>query len=259
MENKDSVEFQSRKFKISLSGVAVPDAAQLNGGHFTWNIPPPSDLAFSDKYRSCLILLRSVDIMNIAGVRVHTAAGQITGQGFNPVWISSGVVVPVVQDPSAGIIVETDLPCKQHATAQFATAPLVVGGSTGQTGSGRYSKTIPNACNFLSNLGASAADQNLTLEGAQEFRIAGVNAIAAAHQGVLIQRRPIWSWRTDADILDEGLLGATPFGRDLTVTLKDAITNNEIWLKSAGIVGGAANIQHQQTAICCEFEFLMMP
>ena len=67
MENKDSTEFQSRKFKISLSGVAVPDggATMRRGGTFSWNIPPPSDFAFSDKYRSCLILLRSINIMSI--------------------------------------------------------------------------------------------------------------------------------------------------------------------------------------------------
>jgi len=258
MENKDSVSYQSRKFKLSLSGVAVPDGAQQNGGTFTWNIPPPSDIAFSDKYRSCLILLRSVNIMNISGARVATGVGQMTGEGLNPVWISDGGAPIVAEDPSSGIMIETDLPCKQHTASQFATPPLVAAATTAVSGSGRYTKTIPNACNLMSNFGEAAVEQLLVIEGAQEFRIAGVNAVAAAHQGVLIQRRPIWSWKTDADILEEGLLGATPFGRNITITLKDAITNNQIWLKSCGVAGGGANIQHQQTAISCELEFLMM-
>ena len=255
--NKDSVDFQSRKFKITLTGTAQPTAAAMthDGGTFRFRIPPPSDIAFSDKYRSALILLRSVSIMNCRGARVATAAGQITGEGLNPVWITSGVAPPVGVDPTAGIVIETDLPCKQHSTAQLDVPAATVG----VAGSGRYSKTIPNAATFMSTFGVVAAEQNLTVEGGQEFRIAGVNAVAAAHQGVLVQRRPVWYWKTEADILDEGLLGATPFGRDLTITLKDARTNTPMWLKSSGVTGGAANIQHQQTSIVAEFEFLMMP
>ena len=256
--NKDSVDFQSRKFKITLTGTAQPTAAAMthDGGTFRFRIPPPSDIAFSDKYRSALILLRSVSIMNCRGARVATAAGQITGEGLNPVWITSGVAPPVGVDPTAGIVIETDLPCKQHSTAQLD----VPAASVGTNGSGRYSKTIPNTVTLNSIQGRIAADQNLDMEGIQELRIGGNPAPhAALHASVIIQRRPVWYWKTEADILDEGLLGATPFGRDLTITLKDARTNTPMWLKSSGVTGGAANIQHQQTSIVAEFEFLMMP
>ena len=256
MENKDSSSYQSRKFKLSLTGTAQPvGAAMLNGGTFKFRIPPPSDIAFSDKYRSCLILLRSISIMNVRGARVLTGVGQITGEGLNPGWITDGAAPGPANynptDPTAGVVIETDLPCKQHATAQLDEQAQ----TTGTAGSGRYTKTIPNFVNKNSAFGQVAADQNLDIDGAQEIRIGGG---AAAHGSVLVQRRPVWYWRTDADILDEGLLGATPFGRDLTITLKDARTNTECWLKSCGVAGGIANIQHQRTSIIAEFEFLMM-
>ena len=265
MDSKDSVKYQSRKFKLSLSGVTRPDpATMLGGGTFTWSIPPPSDIAFSDKYRSCLILLRSVNLMNIAGPFNNVVAtGQITGGGMNPVWVSNGTAAAAnltIEDPCAGIMIETNLPCKQHNGAQFATAPIVAAPTTGVSGSGRYCKTIPNACGLQSNFGETgAAYQAMEIEGTPEIRFGGVNAIVAGQEAVVIQRRPIWSYETDADILEEGLLGATPFGRNLTITLKDAITNNQIWLKSGAVDGGAGLNDHQQTAISCEFEFLMMP
>ena len=255
--NKDSVDFQSRKFKVTLTGTAQPVAAMTSGGGtFRFRIPPPSDIAFSDKYRSALILLRSVSIMNVAGARAVTGVGQLTGEGINPIWITSGVAPPVGTDPTAGIVIDTDLPCKQHSTAQLDEPAATVG----TNGSGRYSKTIPNSVTMNSIQGRIAADQNLDMEGIQELRIGGNPAPhAATHASVLIQRRPVWYWKTEADILDEGLLGATPFGRDITITLKDARTNQECWLKSSGVTGGIANIQHQQTSIIAEFEFLMMP
>jgi hypothetical protein len=255
--NKDSVDYQSRKFKVTLTGTSQPIAAMTSGGGtFSFRIPPPSDIAFSDKYRSCLILLRSVSIMNVAGGRAVTGVGQLTGEGINPIWITSGVAVPVGVDPTAGIVIDTDLPCKQHSTAQLDE----VAGTVGVAGSGRYSKTIPNEVSGNSIQARIGADQNLDMEGIQEFRIGGNPAPhAVTYAGVLIQRRPVWYWKTEADILDEGLLGATPFGRDLTITLKDARTNTECWLKSCAVGGGAANIQHQQTSIIAEFEFLMMP
>ena len=276
MENKDSVSYQSRKFKLSLSGVAVPDGAQQNGGTFTWNIPPPSDIAFSDKYRSCLIMLRKIDItMYPCASEILAGTGQYVGRGIDAMWVNN--INPAAAgnfiNPSAGIIVATDLPCKQNSMAQtnVAIAAPVIGAdaSGGRLGNGRYCKTICDANVKLGNIGksnnagvaggmaATGTYQIINVDGTQEIRTnCGGAGVVAPHTGVTISRKPVWSWETSADILDEGLLGATPYGRRLNIQLRDAITGNPIWLYSKGkALNVAAN---QQTCMNAEFEFLMM-
>tara|TARA_Y100001937_G_scaffold128649_3_gene206488 strand:+ start:147 stop:959 length:813 start_codon:yes stop_codon:yes gene_type:complete len=270
MENKDSVQYQSRKFKLNLSGV------QEASGTFTFDVPPPSDIAFSDKYRSCLIMLRSIEItMYPAQALLDAGTGQIFGRGLDALWVND--VNPVAAtnflNPSSGIIVETDLPCKQNAMAQtnVAIAGLAAANAAGGAlGNGRYCKTISDAVvkngniGKVNNTGAGAGlapagtYQVINIDGTQEIRTnCGGAGVIAPHTGVTISRKPVWTYETTANILDEGLLGATPFGRPLTLTLRDAVTGDKIWLYSKGTpLNVAAN---QRTSINAEFEFLMMP
>ena len=267
MENKDSVKYQSRKFKLSLCG-------HTNGnGTFDFDIPPPTDIAFSDKYRSCLILLRSLSITANAGPVTNGPAGiadELFGRGLNATWVASsppaGHAAANFRQPDSGILVLTDLPCKQHATAQVnaAIAAPVIAASSKNIGNGRYFKVIPNAVERYSGVigklngaGGLAVFQGLNLDGAAEIRFGG--AVAGAGGVVIEQRKPVWSYETDADILDEGLLGATPFGRKLQIRLMDPLTNDEIWLFTPKDPAVASVNGDEQTCISAEFEFLMMP
>ena len=269
MENKDSVKYQSRKFKLSLCG-------HTNGnGTFDFDIPPPSDIAFSDKYRSCLILLRSLSITANAGPVTNGPAGiadELFGRGLNATWVASsppaGHAAANFRQPDSGILVLTDLPCKQHATAQVnaAIAAPVIAASSKNIGNGRYFKVIPNAVERYTGVigrldgagfAAGPGYQAMNCDGTQEIRFGG--AIAGAGGAVLEQRKPVWSYETDADILDEGLLGATPFGRKLQIRLIDPLTNDEIWLFTPKDNGVAAAAGDEQTCLTAEFEFFMMP
>ena len=271
MENKDSVNYQSRKFKLNLSGMVAAS------GTFVFDIPPPSDIAFSDKYRSCLIMLRSIDItMYPSQALLDAGTGQIFGRGLDALWVNN--VNPIANNnfvnPSAGIIVETDLPCKQNSMAQtnvqVVGAPVIAANASGGAlGNGRYCKTICDASTNVGNIGkvnntgagaglaAAGTYQVINIDGTQEIRTnCGGAGVVAPHTGVTISRKPVWSYETSANILDEGLLGATPYGRKLQIRLRDAITGNQIWLYSKGTpLNVAAN---QQTCINAEFEFLMM-
>ena len=268
MENKDSIKYQSRKFKLSLCGHSD------GNGTFDFDIPPPSDIAFSDKYRSCLILLRSISITANAGPVTTLALapnGQPFGRGLNATWVAEAPGAPQVaasfRQPDSGILVLTDLPCKQHASAQVndAIAAPVIAAASKNIGNGRYFKVIPNAVERYTGVigrldgagfAAGPGYQAMNCDGTQEIRFGG--AIAGAGGAVLEQRKPVWSYETDADILDEGLLGATPFGRKLQIRLIDPLTNDEIWLFTPKDNGVAAAAGDEQTCLTAEFEFLMM-
>lgn len=274
MENKDSTAYQSRKFKLNLSGMVA------GSGTFEFDVPPPSDIAFSDKYRSALIMLRSIDItMYPSQCVLDAGTGQLYGRGMDALWVNDINALADAQfvSPSAGIIVETDLPCKQNAMAQtnvaVAGAPVIAADAAGKVlGNGRYCKTITDAVCKNGNIGRvnntgqgaglpgawNGTYQAINIEGTQELRVnCGGAGVVAPHTGVSISRKPVWSYETTGHILDEGLLGATPFGRKLQVRLRDAITGDPIWLYCKGTpMNVAAN---QQTCITAEFEFLMMP
>ena len=269
MENKDSVNYQSRKFKLSLCGHSD------GNGTFVFDIPPPSDIAFSDKYRSSLILLRSISITANAGPVTTLGAapnGQPFGRGLNATWVAEAPAGPQLaasfRQPDSGILVLTDLPCKQHASAQVndAIAAPVIAAASKNIGSGRYFKVIPNAVErYTGVIGrldgagmvpAGPGYQALNCDGTQEIRFGG--AVAGAGGAVLEQCKPVWSYETTADILDEGLLGATPFGRKLQIRLLDPLTSDEIWLFTPKDNGVAAAAGDEQTCLTAEFEFLMM-
>ena len=105
------------------------------------------------------------------------------GRGLNATWVASapalGQPPAHFRQPDSGILVLTDLPCKQHATAQVndAIAAPVIAASDKSIGNGRYFKVVPNAVERYSGVigklngaGGLALFQSLNVDGAAEIR-----------------------------------------------------------------------------------------
>ena len=236
--NREEIGYHNRKFKYSLSGVAA-------GGFFLFDLQPPNEFAFSDRYSQCLIKINHAYLSNRADTVNH---------GLDAVFINAAAGVELM---SGGCLVMTDIKTINQGIIGDLGFPAVANVGGYQLVRNGIHAVLHNSRGSTGVRGASAFSGQL-INGASEV-VVGTAAAAAGVQGQNsnVHRVSMWEYKDDRPIEDAGALCANPFGKKMEVRLFSAnVPSVEVLLTSAANLGAAPS---NGSSLNLELEILMLP
>tara|TARA_B110000285_G_scaffold226490_1_gene286326 strand:- start:538 stop:1263 length:726 start_codon:yes stop_codon:yes gene_type:complete len=234
--NREEIEYHNRKFKYSLSGVAA-------AGVFNFDLQPPNEFAFSDRYSQALIKINHAYLSNRADTVNH---------GLDAVFIDAAAGVQLM---SGGCLVMTDI--KTINQGIIGDLGPAAGASGYQLVRNGIHAVLHNSRGSTGVRGAAAFSGQL-INGASEV-VVGTAAAGAGAQGLNanVHRVSMWDYKDDRSIEEAGVLCPNPFGKKMEVRMFSA--NNpsvEVLLTSAANLGVAIS---NGSSLNLELEILMLP
>ena len=236
---REEIEYHNRKFKYSLAGVAT-------AGVFNFDLQPPNEFAFSDRYSQCLIKINHAYLSN---------RGDTVNHGLDAVFVDGANNIEIM---SAGCLLMTDI--RSNNTGVISHN---VGGAGGGGGVGGFQQIRNGIHAVLHNKEGSAGVAGgavfsaQLVNGASEV-VVGTAAAGAGAQGLNanVHRVSMWEYKDERPIEETGVLCANPFGKKTEIRFFSVDNNEEVLLTSGSNLGVAAS---NGTSLTLELEILMLP
>lgn len=235
--NREEIQYHQRKFKYSLSG---DDPA----ANFIFDLQPPNEFAFSDRYSQCLIKINHAYLSN---------RGDAVNHGLDAVFMD---VAGAVELMTCGCLMMTDIRtnnCQSLSTNVGVIVPPVgVGGF--QTALSGIHAVLHNTAG---SVGVAGDFKGAAVEAATSvtrgFAAAGAAGIGAQQNNYTVN---LWEYRDDRPIEDAGVLCSNPFGRKMNIELFSVDSGNRVLMTSLSNLGVAAS---NGSSLNIELEILMLP
>ena len=234
---RENIEYHNRKFKYSLAGNAA-------NGFFVFDLQPPNEFAFSDRYSQALIKINHAYLSN---------RGDGVNHGLDAVFADYGGAVEVM---SGGCLLMTDI-----RTNNSNVLSENIGPAAPPVGVGGFQLVKSGIHAVLHNMRGSVGIQGVfagqPVDAASEV-IVGKAAAGAGVQGSNqnLHRVMMWEYKDDRPIEDAGVICPNPFGRKMEIKLFSTDSGEQVFLTSSANFGVAAS---NGTSLNLEMEILMLP
>jgi len=234
---REEIEYHKRKFKYSLAGFAA-------NATFTFDLQPPNEFAFSDRYSQCLIKINHAYLSN---------RGDTVNQGLDAVFIDAGGAVEAM---TGGCLLLTDI-----RTTNANIMSENIGPVAPPAGVGGFQLVRSGIHAVLHNkrgsVGVPGQFAGQPVNAASEV-IVGLAAAGAGAQGgnQNVHRVMMWEYEDTRPIEDAGVLCSNPFGKKMEIKLFSTDSGEQVALTSDANLGAAAS---NGTSLNIEMEFLMLP
>ena len=238
---REEIEYHNRKFKYSLAGVAA-------NGVYDFDLQPPNEFAFSDRYNQCLIKINHAYLSN---------RGDQVNHGLNAVFVDGANNIEIM---AAGCLLMTDI--RSNNTGVISHN---VGGANPPAGGGVGGfQQVRNGVHAVlhnkegsAGVAGGAVFSAQLINGASEV-VVGTAAAGAGAQGLNanVHRVSMWEYKDERPIEETGVLCANPFGKKTEIRLYSVDNNEEVLLTSGSNLGAAAS---NGTSLTLELEILMLP
>ena len=238
---REEIEYHNRKFKYSLAGVAA-------NGVYDFDLQPPNEFAFSDRYNQCLIKINHAYLSN---------RGDQVNHGLNAVFVDGANNIEIM---AAGCLLMTDI--RSNNTGVISHN---VGGANPPAGGGVGGfQQIRNGVHaVLHNKEGSAGVAGGAVFSAQVINAASEVIVGTAAAGAggaggnaNVHRVSMWEYKDERPIEETGVLCANPFGKKTEIRFFSVDNNEEVLLTSGSNLGVAAS---NGTSLTLELEILMLP
>jgi len=236
---REEIEYHNRKFKYSLAGSAP-------SGVFVFDLQPPNEFAFSDRYNQCLIKINHAYLSNRADTTNH---------GLDAVFADAGDNIQIM---SSGCLLMTDI-----RTNNSAVIAHNVAGGGGGGGVGGFQQVRNGIHAVLHNkegsagVAGAAVFSGQRVNGGSEVVVGTAAAGAGAHgTNANIHRVSMWEYIDQRPIEEAGVLCANPFGKQTQIRLFSVNNNVEVLMASGSNLGTAAS---NGSSLNLELEILMLP
>lgn len=226
--NKDTVDYHHRKFKLNLSGRSV-------NGSYTFDMDPPNEKAFSDRYNQCLVKVSRVSINNSAS---HSF-------GYSDIWVDT-----------AGGAIDTD---NILLETNIASGNCLTKNDLSPNSISRVGVVLSNSIEGGSfPYPSSTVVSGVNSQGAVQISD-GLTATAGKTDRLNVFKGLVWKYQDDRPIEDAGILCGNIFGRPLTCSTRTThdgagfVTGDKIVLEATA--AGASPIIN---SLFIELEVLML-
>lgn len=235
--NREEIQYHQRKFKYSLSGEDI-------AANFVFDLQPPNEFAFSDRYSQCLIKINHAYLSN---------RGDTVNHGLDAVFMDGAGLVELM---TCGCLMMTDI-----RTNNFQSLSTNIGVVAPPVGVGGFQTTLSGIHAVLHNSGGSVSSagnfKGAAIEGATSvtrgFAAAGAAGIGAQQNTHNVN---MWEYRDDRSIEVAGTLCPNPFGKKMNIELFSIDSGNRVLMTSLSNLGVAAS---NGSSLNVELEILMLP
>ena len=234
---REEIEYHNRKFKYSLAGFAA-------NGSFVFDLQPPNEFAFSDKYSQALIKINHAYLSN---------RGDAVNHGLDAVFLDAAGAIEVM---TGGCLLMTDIRTNNANVLSENIGPVAP-----PIGVGGFQLVKSGIHAVLHNKHGSVGVQGnfagQPVDAASEV-IVGKAAAGAGLQGSnqILHRVAMWEYKDDRPIEDAGVICPNPFGKKMEIKLFSTDSGAQVLLTSSANLGVAAS---NGTSLNIELEILMLP
>jgi hypothetical protein len=232
---KETIDYYNRKFVINITG-RINDVS----GIMEFTIPPPNETGFSNNFNQCLMRIKEI----IIGNDTPALADQV-----NPVFVQKNGGGTI--SGSCGIIVRTNIPSRQVKSVSDSYVVAAFGEFHDQS----FHQLVSPECK-QTYIGSATAVDGRIIRGSKQVYQIPVVAAAAGTEHLIDESVNFFYYKDDSSFDDAAVLCGTPFGQQLELTLRDAISGVTL----GGLASGINILNGRNTTqVSLKLEILMLP